>query len=90
MVFAGMWQDMWKRDFPDGSSAKTKMVLSLYEDAAADARALLDHQGVYCEVTIDDPVTARNRAMKAGFGDVVVSSDSEQRYLWCRKVGRPQ
>ena len=85
--FAGLWQDSWKLDFPAGEYPKTRAVLALYEDAVADAFALLDHGGIYCEVTLDHPATAQRRALSI-FGDVKVSHDENQTYLWARKSGR--
>lgn len=88
VTFAGIWQDSWKRDFPAGAHPRTKAVLSLYDDAAADARALLDHLGVYAEVTNDSIGTARLRMTAAGFSDVTVTADKDQRYVLARKAGR--
>ena len=88
VVFAGIWQDSWKQDFPSGESPKTRAVLSMYDDATIDAYSLLDHAGVYCEVTLDTPATARRRAWTARFGDVVVGCGEGQTYLWALKSGR--
>ena len=88
VVYAGIWQDAWKLDFPAGESNKTKAVLALYDDATQDAYTLLDHFGIYCEVTLEPPVTARRRAWEAGFGDVRVNNEEQQTYLWCLKSGR--
>lgn len=88
IVYAGIWQDTWKLDFTHGESPKTRAVLSMYEDATVDAYLLLDHFGVYCEVTLDAPATAQRRAWAARFGDVKVSNDGEQTYLWALKAGR--
>lgn len=90
IVFVGLWQDAWKLDFPSGESPKTRAVLALYEDATPDAHALLDHFGVYCEVTLDPAATAQRRAWAARFSNVSVSDDGKQRYLWAMKSGRSQ
>ena len=90
IVFAGIWQDSWKLDFPHGESSKTRAVLAMYDDASTDAYLILYHSGVYCEITTDPPATARRRAWEAGFGDVVVGNDGNQTYLWALKSGRPK
>ena len=88
IVFSGLWQEAWKVDFPNGESNKTRAVLSLYEDASQDAYLLLDHSGVYCEVTLDSAVIAQKRAWASRFSDLKVGDDGKQRYLWCLKSGR--
>jgi len=88
VVFAGIWQEAWKQDFPPGESPKTRAVLALYEDATVDSYTLLDHAGVYCEVTLEPPAAARRRAFGARFSDIVVGNDEHQTYLWCLKSGR--
>lgn len=88
VVFAGLWQEPWKKDFKPGPHPRTKVVLALYEDAAADALPMLDHLGLYCEVTCEPAEVARNRLFAAGFKDVTVAADEQQCYVLARKSGR--
>ena len=90
ILFAGKWQASWRRDFPSRTipNRKTKAMLSLYTDAAAEAQAKLDHLAIYLEVTTDEVLDARKRVTQAGFGDVTIEADNKQRYVIARKVGR--
>jgi len=88
--FAGKWHTSWKRDFRSEvtPNRKAKALLSLYVDAAKQAQKQLDHLAIYLEVTTDELLDARKRVVQAGFADVTIEADHQQRYIIARKVGR--
>lgn len=88
----GKWRPGWKQDLVDRnkleSSQRVDAILSLYEDVALMSFSYLKHMGLYMEVSKDEIKPIRLRMVDAGFKDVTVLADDNQRYILARKQGR--